>query len=440
MRKLWVVIAGSALVGCGSVEGDKPKTDANTTPMVDSAVADAPRSCPVGVTAMCTGADLVTCDAQGAITEMHTCPNGCNSNEARCNKVAPSNGLAAALDDAANAPDATFVGPTTIDTDQATITDMNGARVLPTQTINTTPVPTFVIKVKSLTSGGDITVKGTKALAIVSDGDVSIGHVLNVSASLQIPGPGAVTNEAGCRGGNAPAGNTEGGGGGGGGGFGTAGGAGGTGGSPTVAGGVAGGVTGNAELTPLRGGCPGGKSYLNSGSTVPGGGGGAIQIVSNTAIRLTDGGAIAANGGGARYTSAIFILCAQGSPCGNGEGAGAGGGVLIEAPVVDIAANSGVYTNGGGGMCGVNGNGVNGTLMAAATPGQVCSGQTGNGGNGGGGTANATNGVNKTGADAVGGGGGGGKGRIRINVAVGTTFSPTGDVSGVMTVGALGTR
>jgi hypothetical protein len=199
-------------------------------------------------------------------------------------------------------------------------------------------------------------------------------------------------------------------------------------------------VVGNAELTPLRGGCPGGKSYLNSGSTVPGGGGGAIQIVSNTAVRLTDGGAVAANGGGARYTAQFFVLCQQGSPCGNGEGAGAGGGVLIEAPVVDIAANSGVYANGGGGMCGVNGNGVNGTLMGAATPGQTCSGQTGNGGQGGGGTSNATSGVSKSGLDAVGGGGGGGKGRIRINVAVGTTFSPTGTVSGVMTVGALGTR
>src|SRR5690606_9943143 len=97
----------------------------------------------------------------------------------------------------------------------------------------------FVVKVKSLTTGGNVTVTGTRALAIVSAGDVSIGHVVSVSAKLSSAGPGAVSNEAACRGGNAAAGNSEGRAGGGGGGFGTAGGQGGIGGSPSVTAGSA---------------------------------------------------------------------------------------------------------------------------------------------------------------------------------------------------------
>ncbi len=78
------------------------------------------------------------------------------------------------------------------------------------------------------------------------------------------------------------------------------------------------------------------------------------------------------------------------------------------------------------------------TLTPAA--GQSCSGQTGSGGNGGAGDTDAVNGVGRTGADAVGGGGGGGRGRIRINLPVGVTFSPVGDTSGVLSVGALSTN
>jgi hypothetical protein len=434
MRNLLVLAAWGALAGCGSVGVTKMDADNRSDGTIDT-----PTSCPVGATAICVGDQLATCDV-GAITGMQPCELGCNATESRCNKLAPSNGLAAALDSASSAPDVTFVGATTIDTDQGTITDQSGARALPTAIVNSTPVNLFVIKVKSLTTGGDITVRGTQALAIVSAGDVSIGHVLSVSASFQNPGPGAVSNDNACKGGPAPAGNSEGGGGGGGGGFGTAGGAGGVGGSPTVPGGNPGGVVGNPELVPLRGGCPGGRPYFVSSNTVPGAGGGAFLFVSNTAVRLTVGGSIAANGGGGAKTTTILIGCLNGTPCGDGEGAGAGGGILVEAPVVELAPNSGVYANGGGGMCNVNGFGTNGLRSAIAAPGQSCSGQTGNGGNGAAGSSNAQDGVGKTGTAVVGGGGGGGRGRIRFNIPVGTTFSPSGTVSGAMTVGSLQTR
>ena len=206
-----------------------------------------------------------------------------------------------------------------------------------------------------------------------------------------------------------------------------------------ILGGPAGQVAGSGELTPLRGGCPGGRASNQVANYGPGGGGGALQIASGTSITLTTMGAIAANGGGA-FGPGGNIFCFVDTPCGNGEGGGSGGAVLLEAPTVTLDAGSGIYANGGGGTCNVSGSAQNGQLSTTPAAGQTCAGQTGSGGAGSAGMTAALNGQSRGGNDAVGGGGGGGRGRVRINVPAGVTFNPSGTVSGVLSVGALTTR
>ncbi|HEU4731513.1 MAG TPA: hypothetical protein VFT22_26645, partial [Kofleriaceae bacterium] len=170
-----------------------------------------------------------------------------------------------------------------------------------------------------------------------------------------------------------------------------------------------------------------------------GGGGGGIQIVSNTSITIGDNGFVSANGGGGQGPSGQ-VACLVGTPCGNGEGGGSGGGILLEAPVVTVAASGGIVANGGAATCRVAGSAQGGQLSANPSAAQTCSGDVGSGGNGAAGALGALNGVSGSGSNPVGGGGGGGAGRIRVNVALGTTFSPAGLVSPAASVGVLGAR
>lgn len=424
---------------CGSVDST-PIDAAIDATEIDAREIDAALACPIGVTTMCSGSDLVTCDGQGNVTATTACPLGCNQGAGRCNKVNPSNNLAAFFDEAEGATDLVLMGQTTIDTDAGTITDQSGARTPLTSTVTTgVPVGVFVIKVKSFQTGGIVTVVGSRALAIVSAENVTINHVLSMSARGELNGPGAIATDTTCRGGSAAAGNVNGDAGGGGGGFGTAGGRGGTGGNPQIAGGTPGGTVGVPELTPLRGGCPGGRASDAPANHFAGGGGGAIQIVSGTLISIGDGGFIAAHGaGGKGPTGPIF--CIVDVPCGVGEGGGSGGAILLEAPAITVAATGGIVANGGGGKCGVFGSASGGTNNATPAPGQTCGGDTGSGGNGSAGGVAAQNGGNGLNDDPVGGGGGGGAGRIRVNLPLGTSFTPMGVVSGASSAGSLGVR
>jgi hypothetical protein len=441
MHGLRLVVGLVALVGCGSVDSKK-QPDAAVTPMVDAAIDAPPPECPIGVTALCDGASLVTCDGQGNVTATTECAAGCNSSERRCNLVTPSNVPSTMFDEAAASTDLVLSGSATIDTDAGTIVDQSGTRTPLTSTIATgagVPVGLLVVKVKSFTTGGNVTVTGSRGLVILSGGDVTIDHTIGVSAALETNGPGAITNDASCRGKNAAAGNANGTSGGGGGGFGTAGGSGGSGGSPSVAGGGIGAVAGNPELVPLRGGCPGGRAGGAPANHFAGGGGGAIQITSGTKIAIADGAAILASGGGARGPTQT-IFCIVNTPCGVGDGGGSGGGVLLEAPVVTLAATGGVFANGGGGKCGVFGAASNGQRSTTPAPGQQCSGNTGNGGNGGVLGVNPQNGANGSGNYPVGGGAGGGIGRLRVNLPLGATFQPEGVITAVLSAGVLQTR
>jgi hypothetical protein len=432
-----LLLALLVAAGCGSVSTEK--MDAAMGSAADAAI-DAPTSCPIGVTDMCAGDSLVTCDGQGNITNTTSCVLGCSTANKRCFKVASSNNLDTFMDEAATAPDLVLSGSTTIDTDAASITDQSGVRSQPNSIVTAgLPIGVMVIKAKTFETGGTVTVTGSRALAIVVDGAITINHPINVSAPLTGNGPGALPNDTTGRGGDGAAGATEGSSGGGGGGFGTAGGRGGTGGVATVNGGNPGGVSGNGTLIPLRGGTPGGLSGISSASHTVGGGGGAIQLVSNVSITLGATGLISANGGGARGPN-IGIACLANSPCGHGEAGGSGGGILLETPVLTMNPASGLYANGGAGKCGVTGSAQSGLNSTTPAAGQTCTSPTGNGGNGAAGATPAQNGGNTSGDNAVGGGAGGGQGRIRVNLKAGTTFSPAGTVSGVESAGAVGTR
>lgn len=442
----------SAVWACGEVksngDSDAASTDA-TTAMVDAAVEvdatlsepDASFAC-VPNSVECNIATLTQCDATGQVPVETACALGCMG-PSRCADLDPSNGLAANLDSAATTFDVTFTGTATIDTSAGVISDESGALALSTEVITGGPVDIFVIEVKSLTAS-DITVIGNRALAIVSDGDISISGVLDASADLNRPGAGALTSSSTCLGGQGGVIDVRASGGGGGG-FGQPGGQGGFGG---VVGGTPGMISGNAMLQPLRGGCRGGSgatNVLNSSPTDtltdPGAGGGAVQLVSNTKIILETGAAIAVNGGGGKpMTSNVIIIC-LGFACDPGEGGGSGGAVLLEAPVVTVSTGATLNANGGSGSCGRLGGGSNGSNGTTPALGANCSSPNGSGGNGGAGTsATGGNGVNGSGDGAHGGGGGGGVGRIRVNLPVGSVFSPNGVVSPAATAGSLGTR
>lgn len=428
------VLALATLAACGNVTSDKPDA---ATPV--DAVADGPPTCPLGAMTMCTATSLVTCDGQGHVTHTEACLLGCNDAAKRCNKVNPSNGFANSFDEASGASDLALDGPATIDTDAGTVIDSTGQRsVLGAAITVGLPVGVFVLKTKSFTTGGNVTVVGTRALVVVAAGDVTIKHVFSVSARTQNSGPGAILDDNACAGGSTAGTTSSGWAGAGGGGFGTAGGRGGTGGSPMLAAGTAGGVSGTTELVPLRGGCPGGRDINSGADYTAGGGGGALQLVSGTKIELGDNGFITANGSGGGKYKGNLLFCGIGAPCGHGDGGGAGGAILLEAPLVDVGALGGIVANGGGGACDPNGLAAAGGLTATPAAGVACTTPGVKGGDGAAGTIAAQNGGNGVGTLPVGGGGGGGAGRIRVNTV--TAFAPAGVVSGVRTAGPLGVR
>ncbi len=345
---------------------------------------------------------------------------GCSNPAQRCNDVAPSNGLASYIDVSSGEPDIDLGMMSTINTDNGTVMADGKSVTVRSALMAQASAPTILVFIVHSLTAENVTITGSNAFALVSNGDIAIAGVFAASANSDVPGPGRF-NEATCRGGNSM---SVGGAfnGAGGGGFGTAGGAGGSATNTlgTSAGGASGSPTGNPTLTPLRGGCDSGTYFvgLKSGS-----GGGAIQLVSRTKIII--GGVLAANG-------SSFI------------GGGSGGGILLEAPLVDVTGT--VVANGGAGAggCLFPEVGENGHLDAAPAigGGTGCSGTGANGGNGGAGTVPAGRGTSISTPDAgnvFAGNGGGGVGRIRINTAPGG-FHRAGLFSPNPSTGAIATR
>ena len=227
--------------------------------------------------------------------------------------------------------------------------------------------------------------------------------------------------------------NSAGGGGGGGGGAAATGGAG-TDGAATgfgAHGALGGPITNASSLSPLRGGCAGGRgAKIQGGSgtgTAGGHGGGAIQIAARGTITIS-GEIDAAGRGGGTSTH----------PGEGGGGGGAGGGVLLEAPTVTISgrvcSDGGSGAQGGGaGLAGSAGQTSPCIVTTGAVTGVNGASIGGTGGNGGyaGVNAGITAGAASTGNGGLGGGGGGGGGGvgwIRIHAmpsTVGGQISPT---------------
>jgi hypothetical protein len=338
--------------------------------------------------------------------------------------INPSNGLAAYLDMTAGEPDLDLGTTATINTNDGTVKVDGRPVMVRSALVAQTSAPTILVFIVHSLAANDVTISGSltggNAFALVSNGDIKIGGIFAASALSYQPGPGGYDNGT-CRGGDGRMSDTRFGGAGGGG-FGLAGGSGGaaTTDGGTSVGGDGGAPTGNPTLVPLRGGCSAG---LSAGAN-PGAGGGAMQLVSRTKITIS--GVVAANG-----TSV--------------SGGGSGGGILLEAPAVEVLGS--VVANGGAGAsgCVFSGLGENGRLDATPANGGIgCPPIAGNGGNGGAGDIAAGNGasINVAGTGtttALGGNGGGGVGRIRINTVSGGlrragVFSPN------PSTGALATR
>ena len=300
------------------------------------------------------------------------------------------------------------------DTDTGVLT-RNGAPI----TVVSKTVPTADGEVRALLAtqvifqnNAHLRAEGTRGFAIVATESITLktGAMIDVSA-------GGAGYRAGCPDGpDRGEGDNSGAAGGGGGGFGAKGGDGGNG--DQDQGQSQGGGGGEAASTPpagVLGGCPGAsggdQSILNPGG-VAGIGGGAVYLVSNATIGISDMAGIQAGGGGGSGGT---------STSGNGDAGGGGGGsggmIFLEARVI---RNDGILAaNGGGGGQG-SGNGVVGVAGMTGlfgidqAPGGQGGGSTGTDGGAGGHLARPP-GAKPMGVKNGGGGGGGGSaGIIRV--------------------------
>lgn len=372
----------------------------------------------------CDGGNLVRCNSDGTGETMEDCSLGCSASPLHCNEIDPSNGLARYIDMAAGEPDLDLGTTAIINTSDGTVM-VDGRPVTVTSAlVAQSSAPTILVFVVHSLIANDVTVSGGasgNAFALVSKGDIRIGGIFNASSKLGSRGPGGY-NDAICKGGvGVVVGSSVSGAGGGG--FGATGGAGGS--ASTIAdsatGGGSGNPTGTPALIPLRGGCDSGATD-NLHPNAVGFGGGAIQLVSHTKISI------------------IGVIAANGSSL---AGGGSGGGILIEAPTVEVTGSVVANGAGGNGGCFLAMPGENGRFDATPALGGTCSSsEAGAGGNGGAGAIAATGGVSihLANADAaLAGHGGGGVGRIRINTAPGG-FHRAGLFSPSPSTGAIAVR
>jgi hypothetical protein len=230
---------------------------------------------------------------------------------------------------------------------------------------------------------------GTRPVQLLVLGDATVRGLVSVSPTVAGLQP-AGANASGCSTAQNGDAADEGGGGGG---FGGAGEVGGNSGG-------AGGLPNSSTDLPLRGGCPGGNGFRNSGNSAGGVGGGALQMIVR-GVLVVSGTIAAAGGGGSPGTS-------DGE---GGGGGGSGGTVILEASAVNLNGGFVTANGGGGGEGGDTGStsqrGSDGLLSSAS---RAPGGSSSNGGNGGSGGSDADPGgqVGASGTSSRGGGGGGG--------------------------------
>jgi hypothetical protein len=372
-------------------------------------------------TQTCENSRVVVCEPNGRILIDETCAAGCFAGEDRCAEVGSSNSLDSYLDQAGSGPDVVLTGDATINTDSGVVMNGDSTTVLVPSYEVAAPsegVPLRVFVVKSLAAEG-IAVAGSQAVAIVSHDDIEISGIMTLGHRA-----GTIRDSsASCYGGFGRSANSQGNeqySGGGGAGYRVSAAPGGDV-TYAIAGGDGGAAYPNPDLVPLRGGC----------GAWPGG---AVQLVSRTAIRFAPGSGINAN--------------AQGRNGGSGPdsqgGGSSGGGILLEAPLVTLGADAVLAANGSAG--GALNPGEDGKMSAEPALGPSCSEpRCGDGGNGGTGSIAPTAGesVTLTTAESYqwGGGGGGAAGYIRINTLTGDfTASSSTVVSPPAGTGMIGLR
>jgi len=397
---------------------------------------------------VCQGGDLVGC---GVNT---TCTYGCISDGVpHCARIKPSNALPWSLVPFPGGTLTLASGTHVFDTTAGTLTTNGNAVALPsavTAQVFGTPVQMMVLALGDLElqSGATLTVTGTRPLAILADGNVTVasgaaillggrcsGSTYDPTCGGPAGGKGGQLNTdlaTGCGAGQNGATNAVGTdeSGGGGGGFGRAG-------APSIGVGAGqgrqGDACGNSNLEPLLGGSGGGAGGMSAGNVRGGGrgggGGGAMQITASE--RLDIQGLIDAGGAGGEngYPNGS----PAGTTSGGGGGGGSGGGLLLEAG--NLVVTGSVTANGGAGgghsttiALGHGENGRTNRTCAVSNASVLDEGTTG-----GRGDCDATPGPGNGGAMDDRGGGGGGVGRIRFN---GFTTTLTGaTISGSQTTG-----
>jgi hypothetical protein len=306
----------------------------------------------------CEGSQLRQCSADGMLS-VSTCALGCAADGDRCVDVDPSNGLAPFLDMADEGPD--LVIP-----DDASIASVSGEIKVGSNVI---AAPSALVKgaaggvdirvfwVRSLRVG-NVLATGGPGVAFVSAGEVVFDGHLRVRAGGGFPMGSGSTGQ--CEGEDDCAGS-------GGGGFGSAGGRGGD--SASNTGAQGGGVSGSVEIEPLRGGANGGLGDDRCTSAVcspcKGLGGGAIQIVSRSKVSIAAG---AVDAGGQGSSPDPLPIDRNVLACGGGSG----GGILLEAPRIEVGFGAAVVANGGGGAGGCSIQGEDGRLSDQRAPGGLC--------------------------------------------------------------------
>jgi hypothetical protein len=397
------------------------------------AAAGGCRLCNANETA-CTNGTLATCNENGAVISSDVCPLGCFEDQPRCRDVDPSNDLGRFLDMVPDAPDLDLSGGATIETSTGTVTTASGSMTVPSFRV---PAPADGAAIRVIVAGrvrlGAVTIVPAQtfttdapALAILASDEITVeGRVTATDSDWPTAGGVAL---AGCTGSHVapvelsgPTQQLKGGDGGGG--HATAGARGG-GVDPQAPGGAGGSASGTAELVPLRGGC------AASGGVIVGGG--AIQLSSRKSIDVT--GVIDVNGGmGGPEQTYVY-------------GGGAGGGILLEAPLITLGPEAKLLANGGGGAS-CSAGGIVSETLSPSTGGGSSDTYCGAGGNGAAAGVEATPGATApyTNSASVmflsGGGGGGGLGYVRINTRDGTYMkSNTSIEAAVVTTGILATR
>ena len=392
-------------------------------------------------TQTCTAGNFTQCNAQGDFVSYlipnggaggtpttiqmnaYACPMGCHATQPRCLDISASNGLNAALDSVAtsptgldlvlNEPGDTLINTSTFDAATGTtlVTPPIGAPItVPATVITQTGAPAILVlnvRTFAIAQGTTVKVQGSRALAIASHFDIYIAGRLDLSGSTinggggeslvslcQAAGSGAATGGGGNwnSGGNA---------------------------STSAMGGAA--LSSNT-LVPLQGGCRSGAiTPTGPGRPLGSTAGGAVQMISRTKLVLDSTGVVDVSGmrgfGSTNMTTGAVYA----------QGGSAGGGVLIEAPAVALAAGSVIAGRGGSGGAANTATatiavGLDGTLTGTSVPGASCSG-CGTGGDGGTESSPPTHGSGSSPAIA---GGGGSVGRCFIRNRSGVLSPPSG--------------